>query len=172
MARWRLPWRLTGFSTPIAGLQWEHKDGDREIVRRVLNALEDRRVLFAQYGAEVSEHCVLSVIQIRQILTDEMNTRGISSGLEQALKDLRAVFTAFLDAMYSEDAEREGLNQFGFTAALAALRSLVGERLAVLCADYDIEVAGTLRQIVPDSSNWFFLNFNHGRDAYAYVREE
>jgi hypothetical protein len=171
MARWRLPWRLTGFSTPIAGVQWEHNDGDREVVRRVLNVLEDRRVLFAQYGAEAGEHCVLSAIQVRQILTNEMNTRGISNGLELALRDLRAVFAAFVDAMNSKDAEHR-LNQLGFVAALAALRSLVGERLATLCADYNIETVGRLRLIVPNRSDWFFLNFSHGGDDYAYVPEE
>jgi hypothetical protein len=93
MARWRLPWRLTGISTPIAGVQWEHHDGDHEVVRRVLNALEDRRVLF-------------------------------------------------------------------------------GERLAVLCADYDIEVVGRLGQIVPSGTDWLFVNFHHGSDAYAHVRED
>jgi hypothetical protein len=82
MARWRLPWRLTGFSTPIAGVQWEHHDGDREVLRRVLNVLEDRRILFAQYGAEAEEHCVRSAMKVRPVLTDEMNTRGISKGLE------------------------------------------------------------------------------------------
>ena len=172
MARWRLPWRLTGFSTPIGGLQWEHNDGDREVVRRVLNALEDRRILFAEYGAEDSTHCITSAIQIRSILTDAMNTRGISDGLERALKDIRAVFTAFVEAMHSEEAERHGLNYFGFIASLATLRSLVGERLAPLCAEYQIEIVGRLRLIVPDSSNWFFLNFSHGNDSYAYVRED
>lgn len=171
MARWRLPWRLTGFSTPIAGVQWEHGDSDREVVRRVLNALEDRRVLFAEYAAEVDVQCVQSAIQIRQILTDEMNTRGISKGLERALKDLRAVFTVFVDAMNSEEA-RHGVTMLNLTAALASLRSLVGERLAVLCADYQIEIIGRLRLIVPNHPNWFFLNFNHGRDDYAWVPDD
>lgn len=170
MTRWRLPWRLTGFSTPVVGMQWEHNGGDREVVRRVLNALEDRRVLFAEYGAEVAEHCIMSAIQIRQILTEEMNTRGISDGLECALKDLRAVFTAFVDALESEKAYHHGLNMFGITAALASLRSLVGERLAPLCAEHDIEITGKLSMIVPDSSDWFFLNFSHGMDAY--MRED
>lgn len=160
-----MPWRLTGFSTPIAGIQWEHNDGDREVVRRVLNAMEDRRVLFEQYGAEVPEHCVSSALQIRQTLTNEMNTRGISDGLELALKDLRTIFTAFVDAMQSKEG-RHRLNQFGFTAALATLRSLVGERLSILCVDYDIEILGRLKHIVPNSSDWFFLNFNHGQDPW------
>jgi hypothetical protein len=172
MKRWRRPWRLTGFSTPIAGVQWVHNDSDREVFRRVLNALEDRRVLFAQYGWEVSEHCILSAIQIRQILTDAMNTRGISNGLELALKDLREVFTAFVDAMHSKDAKRHGLNQFGFIAALATLRSLVGERLATLCVEYNITIVGRLQQVVPNSSDWFFLNFSHGSDDLGYVRED
>lgn len=164
MVRWRLPWRLTGVSTSIVGIQWEYNDGDREVVRRVLNALEDRRVLFRQYGAESPKHCVMSAIQIREILTDEINTRGISDSLELALKDLRAVFTAFTDAMDGEDGKGSGLNMFVFTAALATLRSLVGERLSVLCTDYNIEIVGRLRQIVPDSSDWFFLNFYHGSE--------
>jgi hypothetical protein len=167
MGRWRLPWRLTGLSTPLAGVQWEHDDGDAEVVRRVLNALEDRRILFAEYGAEVGEHCVRSAIEIRGILTDEMNTRGISRGLEAALKDLRSVFSAFVDAVQSPEAARHGMNWFNFTASLATLRGLAGERLAVLCADYDIEVSGPLRHVVPTSTEWFFLNFNHGdRDSY------
>lgn len=170
MARWRLPWRLTGLSTPIAGVQWEHNDGDHEVVRRVLNALEDRRVLFAQYAWEVADHCITSAIQIRQILTDEMNTRGISKGLELALKDLRTVFTSFVDAMNNDAAN--GLNSFGLAGALATLRSLVGERLAALCSDYDIEVVGRLRQVVPDGSDWFFLNFHHNSDAYRRVDED
>lgn len=60
----------------------------------------------------------------------------------------------------------------GFVGALASLRSLVGERLAVLCADYNIEIVGNLRQVVPDNSDWFFLNFTHGRgDDFAYASE-
>jgi hypothetical protein len=137
----------------------------------VLNALEDRRILFAQYGAESPDRCIASAVQVRHILTDAMNTRGISDGLELALKDLRAVFTAFVDAMQSGDAQRHGVNHFGFTAALATLRSLVGERLAPLCAEYEIEIVGRLQLIVPDSSNWFFLNFSHGHDDYGFVRE-
>jgi hypothetical protein len=172
MARWRLPWRLTGFSTPVAGVQWENNDGDREVVRRLLNALEDRRVLFAQYGAEVPEHCIESAIQIRKTLTGEMNTRGISDNLELALKDLRAVFSAFVDAMGSRDAQRHGLDMISFAGALATLRSLVGERLSVLCVHYDIEIVGRLHQIVPDSSDWFFLNFNHGPDSMSHGAED
>jgi hypothetical protein len=96
---------------------------------------------------------------------------GGDDGLELALRDLRAVFTAFVDAMQSKDAAHR-LNQLGFIAALAALRSLVGERLAALCAVYDMESVGRLQQIVPNSSDWFFLNFSHGGDDFAYVRDE
>jgi hypothetical protein len=159
---------LTGFSTAVVGIQWEHNDGDREIVRRVLNVLEDRRILFEQYCAESPDQCVLSAIDIRRVLTTEMNTRGISDGLQSALKDLRAIFTAFLNSMRSK--EGQWLNQFGLTAALATLRSLVGERLSTLCVDYDIEIVGRLKHIVPNSSDWFFLNFNHGQDPMPRIR--
>ena len=42
----------------------------------------------------------------------------------------------------------------------------------MLCSDYDIEIVGRLRQVVPDSSDWFFLNFHHGSDAYRRVDED
>jgi len=45
--------RLTGFSLPFFGVQWTPPADEREIVRGLLTALEDRRVLFVPYHLEV-----------------------------------------------------------------------------------------------------------------------
>ena len=50
-------YRLTGASGPLGGGQWERKDDDCEIARRVLNLLADRRMLWKDYSREIEEHC-------------------------------------------------------------------------------------------------------------------
>lgn len=61
--------RLTGFSLPFFGVQWTPPADEREIVRGLLTALEDRRVLFVPHHLEVVSHVTSSVLQIREILT-------------------------------------------------------------------------------------------------------
>ena len=38
--------RLTGFSLPWGGIQWENTEGDEDVARQTIQFLEDRRVLF------------------------------------------------------------------------------------------------------------------------------
>jgi hypothetical protein len=53
-------YRITGGSGPFGGAQWERKDDDREIARRVLNLLADRGMLWRDCTLEIEEHCVRS----------------------------------------------------------------------------------------------------------------
>jgi hypothetical protein len=53
-------YRWTGGSVGGLGGQWERKDDDREIARRVLNLLADRRMLWKDFSVEIEEHCVKS----------------------------------------------------------------------------------------------------------------
>ncbi|QDP95821.1 hypothetical protein FOE78_07830 [Microlunatus elymi] len=53
-------YRVTGVTGAQFGVQWEHKDDDREIARRVLNILSDRRMLWKDFSLEIEEHCVKS----------------------------------------------------------------------------------------------------------------
>lgn len=49
--------RVTGGSVgPFGGAQREWKDDNREIARRVLNLLADRRMLWKDFSIEIEEH--------------------------------------------------------------------------------------------------------------------
>lgn len=55
--------------TSAWGVQWEKKDDEREIARRVLNLLADRRMLRRDYSLEIEEHCVQSALDARRQLS-------------------------------------------------------------------------------------------------------
>ena len=57
--------RVTGFSTPIFGLQWTAPTLDVEVARRLLTYLEDRRVLYMPDDREGPSYAVQSVLAIR-----------------------------------------------------------------------------------------------------------
>src|SRR5207249_12117599 len=73
--------QFTSFSTPIFGVGWKPPILDRDIARRVLASLEDRRVLYAPTEAEMPEHCVISVNEIRRMFTETLGAGGIAGHL-------------------------------------------------------------------------------------------
>ncbi len=64
--------RLSGFSLPFFGVQWTPPADEREIVRGLLTAMEDRRVLFVPYNLEVVSQVTSSVLQIREIFDEDL----------------------------------------------------------------------------------------------------
>ncbi len=64
--------RLTGVSCPVFGVSWNPPEAEIAVARRVLAYLEDRRVLYRPFGMEVPQHCIESVVEIREFLTDEV----------------------------------------------------------------------------------------------------
>jgi len=71
--------KLTGFSTPVFGVSWEPPQNEREIAKSVVNYLEDRRVLYNPQSLEVQDHCISSVLEIRQFLIEKLNDLLISA---------------------------------------------------------------------------------------------
>lgn len=70
-------YRLTGVSA--WGVQWEKKDDDRELARRLLNLLSDRRMLWKDYSQEIEEHCVNSASVARRQLGVLLDSPEIGS---------------------------------------------------------------------------------------------
>ena len=60
---------LTGISTPFFGVSWHPPETDREIARKVITFLEDRRALYNPYNIETPMFVNQSLIEVRKELT-------------------------------------------------------------------------------------------------------
>ena len=152
---------MTGISTPFGGVQWEVRDGDREIARRVVSILEDRRMLWVDHAYEVPSECAYSASKTRDALTEQIATKGIGTELSALLKEMRRLFANFMTVAPRARLDRHA--PYGadpFSAALGALRAAIGERLAVLVATCKLDVDDELKAIIPDSGAWFFTHFS------------
>jgi hypothetical protein len=156
-------YRFTGAGTAGFSAQWERKDDDREIARRVLNLLSDRRLLWIDLRYEVPEECIQSASVTRDRLSELMNHPEIGAGLEQQLKAMQRALRDFMTSSrrYHDDWPRwSTIGPDEFSVALGELRAIVGLTVGTLAAEYDLEVADELATIVPDEAAWFFERFD------------
>jgi hypothetical protein len=147
--------RLTGFSTPLFGVSWQAPTAERDVAAQLLARLEDRRVLYNPSDAEVPHHCAQSVIDIRRILSDALATLGGNSVLAEHIRAMGSASRRFLDRIGTDyDAMREGGHYLSweFLDALGQMRALFGVHLAMIAVRYDLDVRGSLRDILPPES--------------------
>ncbi|PRY62849.1 hypothetical protein BCF74_10356 [Knoellia remsis] len=156
-------YRLTGVTAGPAGAQWERKDDDREIARRVLNMLGDRRMLWRDFSLEIEEHCVQSANIARQKLGELMDNPEGSSTMAQRLQAIQRHFRDFVDEVGPSeqqwDRHRSPYGTDPLSVALGRLRGLVGVHIGELAAEHDLDVSEELASIVPDQAGWFFERF-------------
>jgi hypothetical protein len=62
--------RLSGLSILGFGASWKAPEPERDVVRSVINILEDKRALYVDYEFEIEDQVNQSLIEIRRILTD------------------------------------------------------------------------------------------------------
>jgi hypothetical protein len=148
--------RITGFSVPVFGLQWNPPEAERAVAHRVLAFLEDRRVLYVPSEMEVPSHGVQSVLRIREFLTSELGKRTGDGQLTQSLRAMRAACRKFLDAVGPEDGPivRHGFDHghyasWEFNQALGELRGVFDIYISILAATYGFDIEAGLAAIVP-----------------------
>lgn len=149
--------RITGISCPIFGVSWDPPSTDRSIAGRIITFLEDRRVLYAPSEVEIPRHCIVSVIEIRRFLTDNIQETGEDSTLQNHLRALRAACRKFLDAL--GPIEFGSIDFFGplgggyqawiFLTALGELRGTFGNHIAAIAASYGLDLEDDLASILP-----------------------
>jgi len=152
--------RITGLSVPVFGVQWSPPEAGCSAARRVLAFLEDRRVLYAPDEMELPDHCVRSVLQMREFLTTELGKVNGDSELGQSLRAMRAACRKFLATVETDD---NRIIQFGahtghhaswvFNGAVGELRGVFGIHIARLAASHGLDVEDQLAQILPSSSD-------------------
>ena len=150
--------RLTGFSVPFLGVQWTPPADQREIVRQLLAALEDRRVLFVPYDLEVVSQVTSSVLQLRKLLTETLQALPGTAEAAGSVRAMRAACRKFLEEPHPDFCNllpRNGpgrLSEEGspaFFVALGEMRATFGIHVAALAYQYDIDVEAELASILP-----------------------
>ncbi|HYC61113.1 MAG TPA: DUF6650 family protein [Thermoanaerobaculia bacterium] len=150
--------RLTGISIPIFGISWTPPASERDAAKRVVTFLEDRRVLYNPSELEVPEHCVMSIVDMRRHLTDDLQKIDADGELAKQLRAMRAACRKFLDTVQVPN-EYYDIVEHGFTrghfaswvflSALGELRGVFGLHLAQIAAAYGLDVEDDLASILP-----------------------
>lgn len=148
--------RITGISTPIFGVSWNPEKTERDAARQVISYLEDRRVLYTPSEMECPDHCVQSVLQIRQFLTTKIGETPENTELSNSLRAMRAACRKFLN---ETDDPHGDIVRFGFQmghfaswkflSALGELRGVFGIHTAKIAVAYGIDVEKELATIMP-----------------------
>jgi len=148
--------RITGFSVPVFGIQWNPSEAERVLARRVLTFLEDRRVLYSPSQMEVPSHCVESVLRIREFLTAELGKLDAASDIAASLRAMRAASRKFLTAVDVDNrapiiygAERGHYASWIFNGAVGELRGVFGVHIALLATKHGLDVEDELAAIIP-----------------------
>lgn len=147
-----MPYVPTGVGAFGVSLSWEKVDGDKDVARRVITYLEDRRLLFGERHTDDRMHCVHSAISIRNFLTEELTNAKPGKSLEASLRVIRAACRDFVEAAGPNGRNfgyQDGPQTDRFSLALGKLHSLVGLHLAVIANQYGLEVEDDLAQILP-----------------------
>jgi hypothetical protein len=150
--------KLTGFSTPWFGASWQPTASERDVAKQLLAHLEDRRVLYNPSHAEIPDHCVRSIIEVRHLLTDALAKLGNDGALAEHIRALGAAGRKFLDRVGTgDDADYAAMRSSGhymsweFLDALGQLRGVFGVHIALIAARYDLVVHGDLRDVLPSA---------------------
>lgn len=153
--------RLSGFSLPFFGIQWTPPADEREIVRGLLTALEDRRVLFVPYHLEVVSQVTSSVLQMRETLTKTLQALPETSRAVGSIRAMRTACRRFLEepmpdfrnlmrwhgGRHADDGEGSP----SFFVALGELRATFGTHIAAFAYQYGLDVEPELASILPSS---------------------
>jgi hypothetical protein len=140
---------LTGFSTPVFGISWNPTETDRDIVRKLITFLEDRRALYNPYDIEMPEYVARSIIEIRKELTDTINKIDDNQDITPHLRAMRAVCRKYLDGIGGQSRQRYDFRDFDIFSSLGELRATMGIHIAQLVVKYGVDVEEELTSIFP-----------------------
>ena len=146
--------KITGFSTPVFGIQWEPPNNEREIAKSVVTYLEDRRVLYNPGEMELPRHCISSVLEIRHFLTEKMNDLDQNSELTKNLRTMRTACRKFLDSAQRLDVQHfshGSYHSWVFYSSLGEMRGIFGMCLSQILLSYGLDIEKDLATILPAS---------------------
>ena len=140
---------LTGFSTPFFGVSWNPPETDRDIVKKLITFLEDRRALYNPYNIETPMFVDQSLLEIRKELTNTLQGIGDNPEISPHLRAMRAACRKYLNEVGNQSRPRFHYGEFETFAALGELRAVFGIHIAQLAVKYGIDVEEELASILP-----------------------
>jgi len=140
---------LTGISTPVFGISWNPPETEREIVRKLLVFLEDRRTLYNPYNIETTMFVDQSLIEIRKELTSTLQRIGDNPDISPHLRAMRAACRKYLNEVGDQTRPRFSYRDFEVFASLGELRTIFGIHIAQLAVKYGIDIEQELASILP-----------------------
>lgn len=148
--------RLTGISCPIFGVSWNPAETQRTVARRIIIYLEEKRVLYADFGDEVVCHCIDSVLDIKGFLTSELPNIDEGSELDSYVRAMRTAANKFLSRFPKEKHSRCAMCRNGsvenwvFISTVGELRGVFSVMIGQISKAYGVDVEDDLAQIIPE----------------------
>jgi hypothetical protein len=151
--------RINGFSFPIFGISWTPAKLEIDIAKKTIIYLEDRRVLYVVYELESPQHCIESIIKIREFLTLQLFDLSETSELSIVLRAMRSACRKFLHDVqqqyYFEKTHGRIKRIFGmseqihFYNATGELRATLGILIAKILIMHGLDCKSDLLKIIP-----------------------
>jgi hypothetical protein len=137
------------------GATWTYEPSERSRAASILRFIEDRRVLYNIYEAEMPEACIRSVKEIREHLRTAIEQCD-SAELRDPLRAIQAACRQFLtdtdsipERIFGSRAFHDGPVIWGFNQALGALRVRVGHSVVIVIERFNVDVDEHLSAILP-----------------------
>ena len=144
--------RLTGISTPFGGLAWEYVESEAKVATRLVNFLEDRRIVKGRLGhapqniAEQREYAVKSILQIRARIGEELDRVRRKSKLAQSMRAMQKACREFLEAPKSEESQ--------YVVALDRLCSVFAEQMLRIGTTYGFSIESDVDDFGEQEGLW------------------
>lgn len=148
---------ITGISCPIFGISWNPPKSEIQIAKEIIIYLEEKRVLYVPSEMEVPEHCITSVIEIRNFLTNQMMNINQNSPLYNYVSAMRKSCNKFLQKCNFR--KQEVIDYGGhwghwaswyFASALGEMRGVFGIMILQIASSYGLSVENDLASIIPN----------------------
>lgn len=129
-------------------LQWEYLETNRDVARRVLADLEDRRVLFYSHGREDPEYCRRSADEIRRLMKRELSAVEQGDDMDRALRAIRNAARDFIDQAGPES-QFFLSNMVAFWKALEDMRIAMAPYIRGMATAYSVLIDHVLDESLP-----------------------
>jgi len=141
---------VTGFSTPIFGIQWTPPQWASDLAEETLVYLSDKRVLFNRFDMENAEHCIQSVDNIRNHLSSQRQKLQGNKELDNSLAAMQRSCRRFID--YVGHPKYSGfekpIQESILENELQKLRSSFGKQVATLSISFGVDVKDELASTI------------------------